>query len=401
MSVADEVRAWLEAHWDPEASLVDWRDKLADSGWGQPSWPRDCYGRGLDEAEADMVHAAFDRIGAIGPATTGPRGLASVTLLAHGNDQQKRRYLRGILTGRDTWCQLFSEPGSGSDLAGATTRADRDGERWIINGQKVWNTSAHHADYGLLVARTDWDVPKHQGLSYFIIDMRQSGVEVRPLKQMNGHASFNEVFFSDAIVAAEDLLGATGQGWQVALTTLSHERAAFGRNRAPRNVDERRGRIYQEYARELAIANEPYTWYPQRAGRTDMLLERARQTGAIDDPSVRQEIATALALQQCANWFSARGMARGPAGSIAKLAASRIARAANQAHTLISGIDAMFEGADSPADGIIGEILLSTPATSIAGGTDEIQKNIIAERILELPKETRFDGGPFKDVPRN
>ncbi len=399
--IALEVRAWLEANWDPDLSLVAWRDRLAESGWGQPAWPKEFYGRGLSAREAAIVQAEFARIGAVGPAPAAPRGLASATLLEHGSDAQKKKYLLGILTGRDSWCQLFSEPGSGSDLAGATTRADRDGDRWIVNGQKVWNTSAHHADYGILVARTDWDLPKHQGLSYFLIRMDQPGIEVRQLKQMNGHASFNEVFFTDAVVEADDLVGELGQGWQVALTTLSYERSGFSRIRGGEQFHGRRGRIYDEYARELQIANEPYTWYPQRAGRTDLLLERARETGAIDDPSVRQEIAAALALQQCSAWFAARGLARGPAGSISKLAASRVARAANRAHTAISGIDALFEGEDSPLDGIIGEILLSTPATSIAGGTDEIQKNIISERILELPKETRFDGGPFKDVPRN
>jgi len=151
----------------------------------------------------------------------------------------------------------------------------------------------------------------------------------------------------------------------------------------------------------VRVENEPYVWYPQRAGRVDLVVERARQTGGIGDPVIRQEIANVLALSKCAQWFAARGNSRGPAGSISKLAASRIARACNRVHTAISGWEAMFEGEDSPHDGIIGEILLSTPATSIAGGTDEIQKNIISERILEMPKETRFDGGPFKDVARN
>jgi alkylation response protein AidB-like acyl-CoA dehydrogenase len=399
--ISVEVRQWLETHWDPNLSLVEWRDRLAESGWGQPTWPTEFYGRGLGAREAALVHAEFARIGAVGAATAGPRGLAAATLLEHGNYAQKKRYLRGITTGRDAWCQLFSEPGSGSDLAGATTRADRDGARWIVNGQKVWNTSAHHADYGILVARTDWNAPKHQGLSYFLIRMDQPGIEVRQLKQMNGHASFNEVFFTDAVVEDEDLVGELGQGWQIALTTLSHERSGFTSIRGAEGFIESDARVYREYARELEIANEPYSWYPQRAGRVDLLLDRASETGAIDDPAVRQEIAAAIALQRCSAWFGARGLAKGPAGSIGKLAASRVARAANRAHTAISGIDAMFEGEDSPHDGIIGEILLSTPATSIAGGTDEIQKNIIAERILELPKEPRFDGGPFKDVPRN
>lgn len=407
MSNADivaEVRAWLEENWDPTQSLVEWRDKLADSGWGAPDWPTEYYGRGLNAEQAALVEAEFTRIGAVGTARSGPRLLAAVTLLAHGSPEQKKRYLRGIITGADAWCQLFSEPGSGSDLAGATTRADRDGDRWVVNGQKVWNTSAHHADYGLLVARTDWDVPKHQGLSYFILNMHQAGIEVRQLKQMNGHASFNEVFFTDAMVEPADLIGEEGQGWAVALTTLAHERSSFSRMRGGEQLA-KEGRIYEEYAEEVRVANEPYKWYPQRAGRVDLIVDRAEETAAIVDPVIRQDIAALLALSKCAEWYAARGRARPSsipaAGSINKLAASRIAQASARVHTAISGTEAMLEGEQSARDGIIAEILLSTPATSIAGGTDEIQKNIIAERILEMPKEPRFDGGPFKDVRRN
>jgi alkylation response protein AidB-like acyl-CoA dehydrogenase len=399
-AIQQEVKTWLAKHWNPDLSLLEWRSLLADSGWGQPTWPVEFCGKGLTATEAKLVQAEFDRAGAIGPFSGGATGLAAATLLEHGNQEQKQKYLRRMLTGEDMWCQLFSEPGSGSDLAGATTRADWNGDHWVVNGQKVWNTSAHHADFGILVARTNWDVPKHQGISYFLLNMRQPGVEVRPLKQMNGHASFNEVFFTDAIIEASDLVGEQNQGWSIALTTLTHERASFGSLRRNKRVTTS-GRIYAEYQKEQDVANEPYTWYPQRAGRIDMLLERARETGTISDPLVRQEIATAIALQRTSSWFSARGLAKGPAGSVVKLAASRIARAGNRAHTATSGIDALFEGDSSPHAGIIGEILLSTPATSIAGGTDEIQKNIISERVLELPKEPRFDGGPFKDVAKN
>ncbi len=402
-SVIKEVREWLEANWDPNLSLIEWREKLADSGWGAPHWPTDYFGRGLSPEALSLVDAEFARIGAVGPATIGTRMLAAVTLLAHGTHDQKKKYLRGVLTGEDAWCQLFSEPGSGSDLAGSTTRADRDGDRWLVNGQKVWNTSAHHADFGILVARTDWEVPKHQGLSYFILNMHQPGIEVRQLKQMNGHASFNEVFITDAIVEPGDLVGEEGQGWPVAMTTLAHERNALSRSGL--NVEGLEGPIYDEYREEIRTENEPYVWYPQRAGRADLIIDRAIERGVIDDPVIRQDIASVLALSKCAQWYRRRGIARPPsipaAGSINKLAASRVAQACAGVHTAISGPKAMLEGEGSARDGIISEILLSTPATSIAGGTDEIQKNIISERILEMPKETRFDGGPFKDVPRN
>jgi alkylation response protein AidB-like acyl-CoA dehydrogenase len=284
-----------------------------------------------------------------------------------------------------------------------------EGDRWLINGQKVWNTSAHHADFGILLARTDWDVPKHQGISYFLIDMRQSGVEVRPLRQMNGHASFNEVFLTDGVVPAADLLGVPGEGWRIAQTTLSVERSGFGRDRSGDPLAGRAGRIYAEYAEELRIALEPYTWYPQRAGRVDLLLPQALATGAIADPATRQEIAKALILARAYALATAQAEAQRrtgsneviPAASIGKLAASVIARQCSVAHTMIAGSNAMLGGADANAEGLVAEILLSVPAISIAGGTDEIQRNIVAERVLGLPKEPRFDTGPFRDIPRN
>ena len=270
-----EVADWLNANWDPQAKLLDWRSKLVDSGWGMPTWPERWYGRGLSGADAAVVADAFAEAGAVGIASGGPGRLAAVTILEHGTDAQKEKYLRRILTGEDLWCQLFSEPGSGSDLAGATTRADRVDGGWRINGQKVWNTSAHHARYGLLVARTDWDLPKHQGLSYFLLDMDQDGVSVQQLKQMNGHASFNEVFFTDAFIPDGEMLGEEGDGWKVAMTTLANERRMGDVLRNASNA-EQNGPIYEEVHRENAVLMAPYTWYPQRAGRVDLLIERAR-----------------------------------------------------------------------------------------------------------------------------
>jgi alkylation response protein AidB-like acyl-CoA dehydrogenase len=406
--VRAEVRAWLAANWDSEMSLVAWRNKLIDSGWGMPQWPEAWYGRGLPLGLVRAVEEEFARIGAVGVAKSGVRLLAAATLLAHGTERQKERFLRRILTGEDTWCQLFSEPGSGSDLAGATTRADLHGDYWLINGQKVWTTSAHHADHGLLLARTDWDAPKHEGLSYFVIDIKQPGVEVQPLKQMNGHASFNQVFFTDAQVPAENLIGRIGEGWKVAMTTLAHERRGADGLSAPAKRGARTGRIYVEERRELETANQPYKWYPQRAGRVDLIIDRAKETGANKDPHVRQEIAKLMILAKSAEWTARRaraaqqhGRPQGPEGSLGKLAASHVARAAAHVHTLMTGAEAMLTGTGSPRDGIIAEILVSVPAVSIAGGTDEIQRNIIAERVLGLPKEPRFDTGPFRQVRRN
>ena len=408
-TIRAEARAWLEANWNPDQSLVVWRNKLAQSGWGAPTWPREWFGRGLAVGLAPVVEEEFQRIGAVSVARSGIGMLAAATLLEHGSRLQKEKYLRRILTGEDVWCQLFSEPGSGSDLAGASTRADFHDGKWIINGQKVWTTSAHHAQHGLLLARSDSDLPKHHGLSYFVLDMDQPGVEVHPLRQMNGHASFNQVFFTDAEIAPEFMVGEPGDGWKIATTTLMHERRGADALRSWAKGSDRQGRIYAEERAEIATMMEPYKWYPQRAGRVDLVVARAQETGRNTDPVVRQEIAKLLVLSKAAEWTARRartaqeqGRPQGPEGSLGKLVTSHVARAAARVHTLISGADAMLTGEDGAMGGVIAEILVSTPATSIAGGTDEIQRNIISERVLEMPKEPRVDTDrPFRDVPKN
>jgi alkylation response protein AidB-like acyl-CoA dehydrogenase len=284
----------------------------------------------------------------------------------------------------------------------------RNGEEWVVNGQKVWNTSATHADYGLLVARTDWDVPKHQGISYFVLPMEQPGVEVRPLRQMNGHASFNEVFFDDARIPAANLVGDVGHGWAVARATLAHERryAAMG---AASPLADATGRATREAWAERAVVYEPYKWYPQRAGRVDLVVERATATGANRDPLVRQEIARLLASSRSASWTAQRARAAralgrppGPEGSLGKLASSQVARAASGVHAHIAGAAGMLTGPDSPSGGTIAEIFVSVPAVSIAGGTDEIQRNIVGERVLGLPREPDPSHPlPFRDVAKN
>lgn len=407
--VRSEVRAWLKANWSPDYGLVEWRLKLIESGWGAPHYPKEWHGRGLPVKFNSVVDDEFKKIGAVTVCRAGIRTLAGATILDHGSDLHKEKFLKGILTGEDTWCQLFSEPGSGSDMAAATTRADFKGNKWIINGQKVWTTSAHKADWALLLARTDWDQPKHKGLSYFLLNMRQPGVNAQPLKQMNGHASFNQVFITDAEVEPELQVGKTGEGWKIATTTLMHERRGAGALRTWAVPSNKKGRIYEEEAAEIATTMEPYKWYPQRAGRVDLLLERAKATGKINDPVVRQELAKVLVLSKSAEWTAMRaraaqemGRPQGPEGSLGKLLGSHVARAAARVHTMIDGANAMLTGSDGTLDGVIAEVLVSVPATSIAGGTDEIQRNIIAERILQMPKETdTFANKPFRDVPRN
>jgi len=406
--VRAEVRAWLAEAWDPELPLREWRARLADAGWACPSWPVEWCGRGLPPELAAVVGDELDRAGAVGPAIGVGMSLAAPTLLAHASDPLKRRLLRRIVTGEDTWCQLFSEPGSGSDLAGLTTHAARDGDEWVVNGQKVWTTGAHHAAYGMLLARADWDAPKHRGLTFFALPMCQPGVEVRPLRQMNGRASFNEVFLDDARVPDDHVVGEVGGGWVVALTTLAHERGLaaglFGSLPGPGE-----GRAAREAREEAAAYLKTYEWYPQRAGRPDLAPVLARDAGRGADPVVRQRLARLASLERVSRWNAQRaraardlGRSPGPDGSLAKLATSGVAREAAAAHAEIAGAHAMLTGPDSPAGGLVAEVIVSVPAQSIAGGTDEIQRNIVGERVLGLPKEPQVDADvAFRDVRTN
>jgi alkylation response protein AidB-like acyl-CoA dehydrogenase len=401
------VTTWIADHWDPDRALLDWRRDLLASGWAVPSWPARWGGRDLPPAADGVVAAALAAAGAPGLPLGVGMALAAPTILAHGPDGVRARFLAPMVTGEQTWCQLFSEPGAGSDLAGLTTTAERDGDGWVVSGQKVWNTSAQHADLGLLLARTDWDVPKHRGLTYFVLPMRQPGVEARPLRQMNDHRSFNEVFLTEASIPAGNVVGEVGEGWRVALTTLAFERR-FGALVRPAFAPGG-GRAVAEAQAEAADHFETYRWYPQRAGRADLVVERAQATGAATDPVVRQEIAALLAAQRASRWTAeraraglARGRSPGPEGSIGKLAASHVARGAARTHALIAGADALLTGPDSPLGGLIAEVIVSVPAQSIAGGTDEIQRNILGEKALGLPREPAPDrAAVFRDLPRN
>ena len=403
-SVRHEVRAWLNECWDPDLTLREWRDVLADSGWGCPTWPAEWFGRGLEESAASIVIEELERIGAPGVAYGSGMTLAAPTILEHGSNQLKSELLRSTLTGEYRWCQLFSEPGSGSDLAGLTAKAERDGDYWIVSGQKLWCTSADHADYGMLLARTDWDVPKHRGITYFALPMHQAGVEVRPLRQMNGYASFNEVFLTEARVPVANVVGEVNTGWRVALTTLAHERAATPGRADPLSG---RGRAVREAEEERRSALKPYVWYPARGGRPDLLVERARRHGRNNDPIVRQEVAQVLALARAVEWTRERadairalGQAPGPEASVRKLGATRLARAASRAHGTIGGAAGMLWPDDD--GGSVAEITLSVPAASIAAGTDEIQRTIIGERVLGLPKDPVSDRDvPFSETSRN
>ena len=392
--VQAELRSWVAANWDPGLSLARWRELLADAGWACPAAPGEWCGRGLSPSAAAAVTAGLAEAGVPGPPEGVGVALAVPAILDDATAELMGLLVRPTVTGELTWCQLFSEPGAGSDLAGLATRAVPDGDGgWLVTGQKVWSTGAATADFGLLLARTDPGAPKHAGISCFALPMHQPGVEVRPLRQMNGHASFNEVFLDGARVPAGHMIGQPGGGWPIARATLARERrlaaSAF-------RVDPARhtGRAWQEAIAERTAAAEPHKWYPQRAGRPDLVVARAQAEGKAADPVVRQEIAKLIELAWSARWTAARaaaaraaGQPPGPEGSLGKLASTRIARQAARVHAMIGGAHAMLTGPDSPLGGVVAEILVSVPAISIAGGTDEIQRTIIAERILGLPRE--------------
>ena len=401
------MNGWLATSWDPERRLLEWRRILTDAGWAKPSWSRDWYGRGLPAWADTTVRDTFRSFGAVGPPPGGGTMLAAPTIMNHGSDDLRRRFLRPTLTGELTWTQLFSEPGNGSDLAGLTTTATRDGDTWIVNGQKVWSTSAHHADMAIIVARTDWDAPKHKGISYFVMDMHQPGIEVRGIRQMNNHSSFNEIFISEAEIPDTNRVGAVGEGWRIAKTTLSYERGLASVR--PSLTPDKTGRTWGEANEEAEEYLKTYSWYPQRAGRADLVIPRAQSLGVNNDPIIRQEIAKLECFRRASEWTSRRAQAAralgrtpGAEGSLGKLAASEISRMSHRLHTLIGQAPGMLAGDDPAADPVIAEVLVSTPAVSIAGGTDEIQRNILGDNILGLAREPGPPRDlPFRDIPRN
>src|SRR5581483_1343967 len=299
--------------------------------------------------------------------------MAGPTIVAHGTDEQRKRFLPNMVSGKEVWCQLFSEPGSGSDLASLQTRAVRDGDEWVVNGQKVWTSGAQFSKWGILIARTNPDVPKHKGITYFVIDMDQPGIEVRPLKEMTGGATFNEVFFTDARVPDANVLGEVGEGWGVAVTTLAHERNSLGAGGLV-NASSGGGEMAGMAAAFGGGGGSMIKMLPQLFGK-----------GA--DPVVRQDIARIYTLLEIARFTglraqaaAARGERPGPEVSTGKLMASTIVRTLRDAGLRIEGPHGMLHGSDAPLGGMLQFLALFSPAVSIAGGTDEVQRNIIGER---------------------
>jgi alkylation response protein AidB-like acyl-CoA dehydrogenase len=389
-AIRDRVRAFLAEHDPSETPRQDFNDARFDAGLAWVHYPVGLGGLGISRTLQAVVDAEFAAAGAPGhnaELNAIGLGMAAPTILAYGRDEQQKRWLRRLWTGEEIWCQLFSEPGAGSDLASLATRAVKDGDGWIANGQKVWTSLAQHARRGLLLARTDPDVPKHQGLSYFAVDMTASGVEVRPLRQLTGEAEFNEIFLTDVRIPDADRIGQVGEGWKVANATLMNERVSIGASRAA----PREGGM---------IASAARTWRSRPELRTPGLHDRMLRLWT--DAEVARLAGERLRQQLAAG-------RPGPEGSAAKLVFARL----NQE---ISGFEVELAGGDGlryddwtmrrPEHANFygrgpGYRYLRARGNSIEGGTSEILRNIVAERVLGLPAEPRVDKDvPWKDLPR-
>ncbi len=389
-----EVGAWLDATWDPDLRNREWMATVVGSGWAAPSWPPEWYGKGLSITESRAVVAEFAARGIPG-AGHDIANLAGNVIMAHGHDETKRRFLYSALTSQDHFCLLYSEPGAGSDLAGVQTRAERDGDEWIVNGQKVWTSGAHTAEYGLLLARTDWDVPKHRGVSYFVFPMRQPGVEIRPIKMATGESHFNEVFLDDARTPHVGLLGDPGGGWKVMQTALAYERAMMG-GAAPQMFPKPRPPALDDGGTAQPMSDAVV---PRPAlGVPDVdLVALARRQGKIDDPLIRQHLVRLHILKALSRWNAVRAradMTRGyssPAASIGKLAMSEQLHFGGSVFAELLGAEATLGGADSAMARDCMLAMLNAYVNSIGGGTDQIQRNILGERVLGLPKEPEAD----------
>jgi alkylation response protein AidB-like acyl-CoA dehydrogenase len=376
LSKASLGRIKLKKHDIVEVAKA-WQKRKSDGGWVCLHWPKEYGGRGATPVERviwqqeEGVYFKLTSPFQIGEGMCGP------TLMAYGSEADKQRYLPKIASGEEIWCQLFSEPSGGSDVAGLRTRAEADGDHWIINGQKIWTSGAHYSDYGILITRTDPTVPKHKGLTMFYIDMKSAGIEVRPIKQANGMQEFNEVFFTNLRVPDSQRLGAVGDGWNVSLTTLMNERMTIG-------------------ARLATGFSELF----------DFCCNLKTEDGlAIDDRATRSKLANWAVKNSGLKYTSYRAISAlskgerpGPENSIGKLVAGSMLQDIAMYAMDLQGASGMLSDPETAeAAGQFQAMLMSSPSTRIAGGTDEILRNIIAERVLGLPGDIRVD----KDVPFN
>jgi alkylation response protein AidB-like acyl-CoA dehydrogenase len=399
--VVADARAWYHDAWDPAMSVGHWFRLMYESGWGYPTWPQRWGGKDLSTSAAKLVRAERRAVAALGPPSgIGPTLLAPM-LFEHGTDEQCDRLLRAMAYGGDTTCQMLSEPDAGSDLAAARTSAVRDGDEWRVSGTKGWTSNALVVTYGMLLARTNWEVPKHRGLSFFLCPAQQPGVQTRPIKQMNGRADFNLVHFEDAVVADADLLGGEGEGWAVTRTFLAHEKNSFnpaaheGGPFGSVDLTMPAGELVQRMASAAAL--------PARGNRgvgrvLDQLVADFDRAG---DPHVRQRLAvlhTRRAIMGYTNQRMRTGRVPGLEGPISKITVSDITRDQRDVGLQVQGPGGMLVGDDARSAGFQ-DFALTTPSTSIAGGTDEIQRNHLGERVLGLPREPSTDQDqPFRDL---
>jgi alkylation response protein AidB-like acyl-CoA dehydrogenase len=382
-----EAAAWLKEHaqlrtgrddWsrhnmhpDYSKRCREWQHTLYEGGWGAITWPTQYGGR----AESAWHQAIFNQEAAKYDVSAGifsvGIGMCGPTLMAHGTEEQKQRFLPAMLRGEEVWCQLFSEPDAGSDLASLKTRARRDGDVFIVNGQKVWTSGAQYSDWGILVARTNPDVPKHKGLTYFLVDMRSPGIEVRPLRQITGDAHFNEEFLTDVVIPQNNVVGSVDGGWAVTHTTMSNERTLIGGGGG-------------------------------QGVTVTQLLDFARTSPKKFDPLVRQHIADFYIRSELLRFMNYRvqtalsqGRMPGPEASTTKLFMSQHATLTGELLLELSGAAGMLAGDDAPDKGIWELAFLNQWMVKLGGGTDNIQRNSLAERVLGLPREARSD----KDLP--
>jgi alkylation response protein AidB-like acyl-CoA dehydrogenase len=361
----------LEGHEGDErlAALTRWQKLLFDNGWVAITWPESHGGRGAGPVEQIIWNQECQRVKAPAPIGIVGIGMAGPAIFSHGTEAQRERYLSKILSGEEIWCQLFSEPGAGSDLAALATRAERDGDDWVVSGQKVWSSGAHFSQWGILLARTDSSVPKHEGLTFFLVDMSSPGVTVRPLRQMNGDVHFNEVFLDEVRIPDANRIGEPGEGWKVAMTTLMHERMTLGGS--------------------LGI----FHW--------EELANLAREHGELT-ATQRDLLAQVYIDNRCLELLNFRILSKLAAGeiptaegAIAKLAMVKVLSSASEAAFDLLG------PASIATEGRWRNLFLITPGIRVGGGTDEVQKNMAAERVLGLPRELDETRGiPFNEMRR-
>ena len=395
--VRAEVKAWLEENWNPDLTVGEWWDILARSGYAAPTFPEDAWGKGWPRDLAMAVNEAIAEHGAIGPPAGLGYLLTAPTIVAHGNERQKQEDLLRILNGQDAWCQLFSEPGAGSDLASLSTKAVKDGDEWIITGQKVWTSTAQLTNLGMLLARTDARPAEAQG--HHVLQVRHAPARRRDpaAAEMTGRALFNEVFIDGARVHDDDIIGGLNNGWAAANTTLMAERAGLGTggsgaagNAFPGPIADQLDDRAGDHVGQIRTGGTGGGGC-SAAHALDQARAGARQ--ATTDPNIRQKLAKLYTLQQLGRYSALRAKSpsqrTGAEPNIAKLMMSDLLRLQREVGNEIIGANGMIMGTDTPGGGLVQEVTLFSPGPSIYGGTDQVQRNIIGERVLGLPEGAR------------